>query len=165
MSDDTIRQRKRNRLRTPLALNTYKLNLFWVTTSWKPCQGLATMINMEHKQDNYWGGLTIKQTTERATKHGTVRPRGLQRDVVYLGWPIAFSYMSPNAGGWGELRGLSKWVYNWARILKLLKSPRIDSERPFSPGVQPCGPARQPYYYSVLDCLKIPALYTQEPNL
>jgi hypothetical protein len=26
---------------------------------------------------------------------------GLQRDVVYLGWPIAPSYMSPNAGGGG----------------------------------------------------------------
>jgi hypothetical protein len=25
--------------------------------------------------------------------------RGSQRDVVYLGWPIASSYMSPNAGG------------------------------------------------------------------
>jgi hypothetical protein len=28
-------------------------------------------------------------------------PRGLQRDVVNLGWPIAPSYMSPNAGGGG----------------------------------------------------------------
>jgi hypothetical protein len=27
--------------------------------------------------------------------------RGLQRDVVYLDWPIAPSYMSPNAGGGG----------------------------------------------------------------
>ncbi len=26
---------------------------------------------------------------------------GSQRDVVYLGWPIAPSYMSPNAEGWG----------------------------------------------------------------
>ncbi len=25
--------------------------------------------------------------------------QGLQRDVVYLGWPMAHSYMSPNAGG------------------------------------------------------------------
>jgi hypothetical protein len=25
--------------------------------------------------------------------------RGFQRDVVYVGWPIASSYMSPNAGG------------------------------------------------------------------
>ncbi len=37
--------------------------------------------------------------------------RGLQTDVVYLGWPIAPSYMSPNAGeGGGELRSLSQWV-------------------------------------------------------
>jgi hypothetical protein len=28
-------------------------------------------------------------------------PRGLHRDVVYLCWPIAPSYMSPNAGGGG----------------------------------------------------------------
>ncbi len=35
--------------------------------------------------------------------------RGLQRDVIYFGWPIASSYMSPNAGGgWGVLRGLSQ---------------------------------------------------------
>ncbi len=44
--------------------------------------------------------------------------RGLQRDVVYLDWPIAPSYMSPNAGGGGELRGLSQWVklYTGAQI-------------------------------------------------
>jgi hypothetical protein len=37
--------------------------------------------------------------------------RGLQRDVVYLGWPIGPSYLSPNAGGGGgEFRGLSQWV-------------------------------------------------------
>ncbi len=38
--------------------------------------------------------------------------RGLQRYDVYVGWPIAPSYMSPNAGGWGGggLRGLSQWV-------------------------------------------------------
>jgi hypothetical protein len=42
---------------------------------------------------------------------------GLQRDVVYLGWPIAPSYMSPNAGG-GELQGLSQWeqLYTGALI-------------------------------------------------
>ncbi len=37
--------------------------------------------------------------------------QGSQRDVVYLGWPIAPSYMSPNGG----LRGLSQWV-QWAQI-------------------------------------------------
>ncbi len=42
---------------------------------------------------------------------------GLQGDVVYRGWPIAPSYMNPNAGG-GELRGLSQWVqlYTGAQI-------------------------------------------------
>jgi hypothetical protein len=44
--------------------------------------------------------------------------RGLQRDVVYLGWPIASSYMSPNAKRGGELRGLKQWVqlYTGAQI-------------------------------------------------
>ncbi len=49
----------------------------------------------------------------------SVLVRGLQRDVVYLGWPIAPSYMSPNAEGeGGELQGLSQWVqlYTGAQI-------------------------------------------------
>ncbi len=39
--------------------------------------------------------------------------QGSQRDVAYLGWPIAPSYMSHNAGGGGgegRMRGLSQWV-------------------------------------------------------
>ncbi len=46
---------------------------------------------------------------------------GLQRDVVFLGWPLAPSYTSPTVGGGGscgfsaneynELRGLSQWVH------------------------------------------------------
>ncbi len=42
--------------------------------------------------------------------------RGLQRDVVYLGWPIAPSYMSPNAGGGKEWPGFSQRVqlYTWS---------------------------------------------------
>ncbi len=39
-----------------------------------------------------------------------MRQGGLQRDVVYLNWPLAPSHMSPNAGGRGELRGLSQRV-------------------------------------------------------
>jgi len=41
----------------------------------------------------------------RALKHFEEK----QRDVVYLGWPIASSYISLNAGG-GGLRGLCQWV-------------------------------------------------------
>ncbi len=41
-------------------------------------------------------------------------PRGLQKDVVYLGGPIAPTYMSPNAGGGGKLQGLSQWVQLYA---------------------------------------------------
>jgi hypothetical protein len=33
-----------------------------------------------------------------------------RRDVVYHGWPIAPSYMSPNARGERDLRGLSQWA-------------------------------------------------------
>ncbi len=39
--------------------------------------------------------------------------KGLQRDVIYLCWPIAPSYTSPNGGGkgrGGRLQGLSQWV-------------------------------------------------------
>ncbi len=34
----------------------------------------------------------------------------LQRDVVYLGWPIARSYMSTKVGEGWKLGGLSQWV-------------------------------------------------------
>ncbi len=46
--------------------------------------------------------------------------QGVQRDVVYLGWSIAPSCKSRNAGGGmsGKLRGLSHWVqlYTGAQI-------------------------------------------------
>ncbi len=38
------------------------------------------------------------------------RNSGSQRAVVYLGWPIAPSYMSPNAEEGGWVRGLSQGV-------------------------------------------------------
>ncbi len=41
--------------------------------------------------------------------------RRSQRDVVYLGWPIASANMSPKCGGVGGLRCLSQWVqYSYA---------------------------------------------------
>ncbi len=47
-----------------------------------------------------------------------IRISGLQRDVVYLGWPIALIYEPKCGGGAGELRGLSQWVqlYTEAQI-------------------------------------------------
>ncbi len=57
-----------------------------------------------------WLGL-MEQLENSLCLHGMIMgisyiiPRGLQRDLVYLGWPTAPSYMSPNAGGGGELRG------------------------------------------------------------
>jgi hypothetical protein len=56
--------------------------------------------------------------------------RGLQRDVVYLGWPIAPSYVSTNAGGGrGELRGLRKYVqlYTEPVFVNIIRSSGIDS--------------------------------------
>ncbi len=60
----------------------------------------------------------IRRTSIRcsfSSIEASVRNRELQRDVVYLGWLIAPSYMSPNAGG--ELRGVSQRVqlYTWSR--------------------------------------------------
>ncbi len=47
----------------------------------------------------------------RSDFSGSIQAWGLQRDVVCLCWPIAPSYTSPNAGGWGVgLQGLSQWV-------------------------------------------------------
>ncbi len=40
--------------------------------------------------------------------------RGLQRELVYLGWPMAPSYMSPNAGGGGKFFGVSANEYSCA---------------------------------------------------
>ncbi len=46
--------------------------------------------------------------------HG-LRSQGVTRNVVYLGWPIAPSYMSPNrVRGGGGVRGLSQWVHSCA---------------------------------------------------
>ncbi len=57
--------------------------------------------------------------------------RGLQRDVVYLGWPIAPSYMSSNAEGGRELRGLStKYVHIKSTTVYALRR-NWDSPNPF----------------------------------
>ncbi len=42
--------------------------------------------------------------------------RGLQRDVVYLGWPIAPSYTSPNARGWGVVSTAVYITWHGAQI-------------------------------------------------
>jgi hypothetical protein len=46
---------------------------------------------------------------------------GYKLDVFYLGRPIAPSFLGPNAGGGGELRGLSQWVqlYTGAQLHNL----------------------------------------------
>ncbi len=39
-----------------------------------------------------------------------------ERDVVYLGWPIAPSYMAQNTGGGGGSCGVSANEYSWHRV-------------------------------------------------
>ncbi len=68
------------------------------------------------------------------------RSRGSQRDVVYLGWPIAPSYMSPNAGegdgGWVQLctwRPNKLWrpmLRRNSTICKNGKVPRMQEPHP-----------------------------------
>ncbi len=48
-----------------------------------------------------------QRTVQTATEFSLRITGGLQRNVVYLGWPIAPSYMSLDAEGGEELRGLS----------------------------------------------------------
>ncbi len=70
-----------------------------------------------HFRGKTWGRILYHYMVYTAGT-GTVYSRGLQRDVVHLGWPKAPSYMSPNAGGVGELRGLSQreQLYTGAQI-------------------------------------------------
>ncbi len=72
-------------------------------------------VTKEYWRQKYGGHLLCKAILPAvSTRKGNIvvrpDPRRLQRDVVYLGWPIALSYMSLNTGGGGELRGLSPWV-------------------------------------------------------
>ncbi len=71
--------------------------------------GTALTVSVQKKRD-YW-----VRSLKTGALASTLWTRGSQRDVVYLGWPIAPSYMSPMRGG-GELRGLSQWVqmYTWS---------------------------------------------------
>ncbi len=56
--------------------------------------------------------------------------KSLQRDIVYLVWPIAPSNMSPKAGGGEELRGLRQWaqLYTGAQIIFGDLSPYLTYE-------------------------------------
>ncbi len=46
-------------------------------------------------------GVCSLRVFEKEHREQAYLTRGLQRDVVYFGWPISPSYMSPNAGGGG----------------------------------------------------------------
>ncbi len=61
---------------------------------------MATLIGICKKDEE-----KFMDMFEQLKDHVNLRPGGLPRDVVYLGsigWPIASSYMSPNAGGGGS---------------------------------------------------------------
>ena len=56
---------------------------------------------------------------------------------------------------------------NWARIFKLLRSPRIDPKKPISPGCvawQAGTITLPPRFLAPIDCLKITALVPIDPS-
>ncbi len=66
-------------------------------------------------QPTYWettdnANLCNNDLINSCWRHSTDRARGSQRDVVYLGWPKAPSYMRPNAEGGGVAGTRSQWV-------------------------------------------------------
>jgi hypothetical protein len=67
----------------------------------------------------------LSQHMERQARTGggdTVLAGGYKEmSSILAAWPIAPSYMSPNTGGGGELRGLSQWE-------QLYKGPQINFE-------------------------------------
>ncbi len=64
----------------------------------------------------------VQQATGCPLSRGSmVSTSGLQGDVVYLGWPIAPSYIESKCGGRGGLRGLSVWVQLCTWSLNKLK--------------------------------------------
>ncbi len=81
---------------------------------------LLTGFTQPHWAKVVWNWFVMK------TKSSSVRTRGSQWDVVYLGWPIAPSYMSPNAEG-GESCGVSANEYSCTQepIYKLWRSNSI----------------------------------------
>jgi hypothetical protein len=65
------------------------------------------------KEGRFWKSSLFDDNWGSNDEIGSVYTRGLQRDVVYLGWPLAPSYMSPNAGeGLGGVAGVSANEYS-----------------------------------------------------
>ncbi len=64
-----------------------------------------------HSSSSNWKYAPLCSNREQLANNIFIRHcRGwLQRDVAYLAWPIAPSYMSPNEGGGRGLQGLSQW--------------------------------------------------------
>ncbi len=88
-------------------IRLYISNYIW-NVGWFPCERLINQGCVHYALMQFFLALDHR-------KNQTIRTRGSQRNVVYLGWPIAPSYVSSNAGG-GELRGLRHWVqlYTWS---------------------------------------------------
>jgi hypothetical protein len=94
-------------------------NLFWQMMqewngSWAWCVSLC------------WRQEQVRSQGQAAGKIQSVSSRGLKRNVVYVGWLIAPSYMSPSAGEGRGLLGLSQWVQlcTWS-LNKLWRSNSI----------------------------------------
>ncbi len=74
----------------------------------------------------HWHKVATILTSDLLYSNCTVHFRGLQRDVVYLGWPIASSYMSPNAGSGTGVAGFQPMRRSPHRSLnKLCRSNSI----------------------------------------
>ncbi len=57
---------------------------------------------MSPGEDTKGSGGGVGEEPNHTTARNPVS-QGLQRDVVYLGWPIAPLYICPKSGGWGEI--------------------------------------------------------------
>ncbi len=91
-------------------------------------------------------------------------PRGLQRDVVYLGWPLAASHMIQKAGGGEELQGLSQPMSAAVqrRPNKLWRSNSIFNLWSYQT-YQNRGASNQLTWARIFKLLMIPRIYSKEP--
>jgi hypothetical protein len=77
-------------------------------------KGGAVILKISHRMEECQIFLKTALPFKENPSIGITVSQRSQRDVFYLGWPIAPLYMSPNAGGEGLL-GLSQWVQLYTR--------------------------------------------------
>ncbi len=78
-----------------------------LTFSWALCAAVRAFWRKTGRGGGWARSQIITATAWPSINHAILYPRESKRDVVYLGWSLAPSYMSPNAVGWGGgLQGL-----------------------------------------------------------